>query len=114
MGFNRSEQYISQIPKEDTLSAGSWNKSEVKLLSHVRLFATPWTVAHQAPLSTGSSMQEYWCGLPFKHLLWTELCPSPKNAYPEAWTPHVTVFRGRAFQEVLQVKWDHEGGILMG
>ena len=24
----------------------------------------PWTVAHQAPLSMGSSQQEYWCGLP--------------------------------------------------
>ena len=37
----------------------------VKLLSHVRLFATPWTVAHQAPPSMGFSRQEYWSGLPF-------------------------------------------------
>ena len=36
-----------------------------KLLSHVQLFATPWTVAHQAPLSTGFSRQESWNGLPF-------------------------------------------------
>ena len=36
-----------------------------KLLSHVRLFATPWTVAHQAPLSMGFSRQEYWNGLLF-------------------------------------------------
>ena len=34
-------------------------------LSHVGLFATPWTVAHQAPLSVGFSSQEYWSGLPF-------------------------------------------------
>ena len=34
-------------------------------LSCVRLFATPWTVAHQAPLSMGFSRQEYWSGLPF-------------------------------------------------
>ena len=27
--------------------------------------ATPWTVAHQTPLSTGFSRQEYWSGLPF-------------------------------------------------
>ena len=27
--------------------------------------ATPWTVAHQAPLSMGFSRQEYWSGLPF-------------------------------------------------
>ena len=33
--------------------------------SHVWLFATLWTVAHQAPLSMGFSRQEYWSGLPF-------------------------------------------------
>ena len=35
------------------------------LLSCVRLFATPWTVACQAPLSVGLSRQKYWSGLPF-------------------------------------------------
>ena len=39
--------------------------SEVKSLSHVRLFVTPWTIAYQAPLSLGFSRQEYWSGLPF-------------------------------------------------
>ena len=34
-------------------------------LSHVRLFATPWTAVHQAPLSMGFSRQEYWSGVPF-------------------------------------------------
>ena len=38
--------------------------------SHVRLFATLWTVAHQAPLSMGFSRQEYFSGLP---------CPPPGN-----------------------------------
>ena len=38
------------------------------MLSHVRLFATIWTVACQAPLSMGFSRQEYWSGLP---------CPLP-------------------------------------
>ena len=33
-------------------------------LSRVRLFATQWTVAHQAPLSMGLSWQEHWSGLP--------------------------------------------------
>ena len=42
--------------------------SQVKSLSHVQLFATPWTIAYQAPLSMGFSRQEYWSGLP---------CPSP-------------------------------------
>ena len=37
----------------------------VKSLSHVRLFAIPWTVVYQASLSTGFSRQEYWSGLPF-------------------------------------------------
>ena len=34
-------------------------------LSHVQLFATPWTVSRQAPLSMVFSRQEYWSGLPF-------------------------------------------------
>ena len=37
----------------------------VCVLSRVQLFVTPWTVAHQAPLSMGFSRQEYWSGLPF-------------------------------------------------
>ena len=37
----------------------------VKSLSRVWLFATPWTVAHQAPPSMGFSRQEYWSRLPF-------------------------------------------------
>ena len=51
------------------VSAGR-GKGKVKSLSRVRLFATPWTVAHHAPLSMGFSRQEYWSGLPF---------PSPGN-----------------------------------
>ena len=40
-------------------------KVKVKLLSHVRLFVTLWTVAYQAYPSMGFSRQEYWSGLPF-------------------------------------------------
>ena len=40
-------------------------RKKVKLLSCVRFFATPWTVAHQAPLYVGFSRQEYWNRLPF-------------------------------------------------
>ena len=36
-----------------------------RALSHVRFFATLWTVSRQAPLSMGLSRQEYWSGLPF-------------------------------------------------
>ena len=45
-------------------NAWKW-KVKVKLLSHVWLLATPWTAAHQAPLSLGFSRQEHWSGLPF-------------------------------------------------
>ena len=38
---------------------------QVKLLSHVQLFVTPWTIAHQAPPSMEFSKQEYWSGLAF-------------------------------------------------
>ena len=45
-------------------------KVKVKSLSHVWLFATPWTVAYHAPPSMGFSRQEYWSGL---------LLPSPED-----------------------------------
>ena len=40
-------------------------KVKVKSLSHVQLFAIPWTVAYQAPPSMGFSRQECWSGVPF-------------------------------------------------
>ena len=40
-------------------------RHEVKSLSRVRLLATLWTVAYQAPLTIGFSRQEYWSGSPF-------------------------------------------------
>ena len=45
-------------------SAWQWTV-KVKSLSRVRLLATPWTAAHQAPLSMGFSRQEYWSGVPW-------------------------------------------------
>ena len=44
-------------------NAWKW-KVKGKSLSHVRLFATPWTTAHKAPPSMGLSRQEYWSGMP--------------------------------------------------
>ena len=49
--------------------------------SHVWQFATPWTVAYQAPLSMGFSRQEYWSGLPF---------PSPL-LYTNQWQMYLRV-----------------------
>ena len=54
---------------------GPVKRSEVKSLSRVRLFATPWTVAYQASPSTEFFKQEYWSGLPF---------PSPGDL-PDSW-----------------------------
>ena len=50
-------------------NAWKW-KVKVKSLSRVRLLATPWTAAHQAPQSMGFSRQEYWSGVPL---------PSPRD-----------------------------------
>ena len=43
----------------------NWTELKVKLLSHVRLFGTPWTVAYQATLSIGIFQTGVWKGLPF-------------------------------------------------
>ena len=48
-------------------NAWKW-KVKVKSLSRVRLFATPWTAAYQAPPSMGFSRQEYWSGVPLPSL----------------------------------------------
>ena len=42
---------------------------KVLSLNRVQLFATPWTVAYQAPPSMGFSRQEYWSGLPLPSLI---------------------------------------------
>ena len=60
-----------QFSKGHTLT---W-RLNVCVLSHVRLYETPWTVASQAPLSLGFSRQEHWSELPF---------PSPVHAYMHA------------------------------
>ena len=60
-------------------SAWKW-KMKVKSLSHVRLFTTPWTAAHQSPLSMGFSRQEYWSGVPLPSLI----TPMPQS-YTHMW-----------------------------
>ena len=56
-------------------NAWKW-KVNVKSLSHVRLLATPWTAAHQTPLSMGFPRQEYWSGVPL---------PSPLRTLSEVY-----------------------------
>ena len=61
-------------------NAWKW-KGKVKSLSRVRLLATPWTAAYQAPPSMGFSRQEYWSGVPLpsstrkpiKGAIWTKI-----------------------------------------
>ena len=53
------------LNKKYKLQKNKCNISEVKSLSHDRLFATPWTITYQNPLSMGFCRQEYWSGLPF-------------------------------------------------
>ena len=57
-------------------------------LSHVQLFATLWTVAHQAPLSMGFHRQEYWSELPF---------PSPGDLRDPAIEPASPALAGGFF-----------------
>ena len=62
-----------------------------RLLSHVRLFVTPWTAVHQAPLYMKFSRQEYWSELP---------CPLPQDLpYPgtEPTSPVSPAFAGGFF-----------------
>ena len=59
-----------------------------QLLGHVRLYATPWTVAHQVPLSMEFSRQEYWSGLPF---------PSPEDLLDPGIEPASPALAGRFF-----------------
>ena len=65
------------------------------ILSHGRVFATPWAVAHQAPLSMGFSRQEYWSGVPspsptllllllLSRFSRVQLCATPETAAHQA------------------------------
>ena len=89
---------------------------EVCSLSCVRLFATPGTVAHQAPLSMEFSRQEYWSGLPFPT---PGDLPDPRIEPASLMSPTLesrfftTSSPGKPFVKVIKVKWDHKGGSLI-
>ena len=66
----------------------------MKSLSRIRLFATPWIAAHQAPPSMGFARQEYWSGVPLpsprrmlEHMMWSTLCQG-RRAYRQFSTYH--------------------------
>ena len=88
------------------------NRKWVKLLSRVRLFATPWTVAYQAPQSMEFSRQEYWSGLPF---------PSPGDLPNPGIEPGSPALQGDALKapwndSVIPLVWKNFGkrGSLVG
>ena len=80
--------------------SGVFKKVKVKSLSHVRLFATPWTVAYQAPLSMGFSRQECW--------EWVAISFSRGSSQPRDRT-RVSCIVGRRFYHL-----SHQGSLLSG
>ena len=67
---------------------------KVKSLSRVRLYATPWTAAYQAPPTMGFSRQEYWSGVPLPS-------PSQKLARPNTMAPALALGNGSHREEWL-------------
>ena len=65
-------------------NAWKW-KVKVKSLSHVRLFATPWTAPYQAPPSMGFSRQEYWSGVPLPSLIYIHYYVYIGNSQVDGW-----------------------------
>ena len=70
----------------------------VCVFRHVRLFVTPWTATHQAPLSTGFPRQEYWSQLPFPS---SKGLPDPEFEFVSLASPALA---GRFFTTVPPVK----------
>ena len=67
---------IEKVRRNVANALWATKREREKSLSPLRLFATPWVVAYQAPTSMGFSRQEYWSGLPF---------PSP-GIFPTQWS----------------------------
>ena len=68
---------------------------KVKSFSHAQIFETPWTIAHQAPLSMGFSRQESWSGLPV---------PSPADLPDPGIEPRSPAFQADALTSELPGK----------
>ena len=77
---------------------------KVKLLSRVRLLATPWTAAHQAPPSVGFSRQEDWSGVP---LPLPVLVPTAQQSESAMHGTHILSFLDFLF---IQVTAEHQVG----
>ena len=101
LGFSRQE-YWSGLPFPSPMHA-----CMLSCFSHVQLYATLWTAAHQALLSTGFSRQEYWSGLPVPspHVHWVSsnhfiLC------HPLLLLPSIfPSIRGFSNESALHIRW---------
>ena len=85
----KGKDYHNGLRKDPSAYKGIYCKYK-----HTQLFATPWTIACQDPLSMGFSRQEYWNGLPF---------PSSEDLPDQGSNPHllqVSYFAGRFFTTV--------------
>ena len=89
-------------------SAWKW-KVKVKSLSHVRLLATPWTAAHQAPPSMGFSRQEYWTGVPLPSPSYHQM-EELKKGQREETSVHVILSNSDWDLKPLSFNWDHIPG----
>ena len=69
-------------------NAWRW-RMKVNLLSCIRLVATPWTAAHQAPPSMGFSRQEYWSGVPLPSPYDILEKPKLQRRWKNQWWPEV-------------------------
>jgi len=78
-------------------NAWKW-KVKVKSFSRIRLLATPWTAANQAPLSMGFSRQEYWSGMPL---------PSPNIILGKIQNTTKEELR-KTLQKTTKLKWQTE------
>ena len=84
------------------MPTGGGELLRAQLLSHVWLFITPWTVAHQTPLSMGFPRQEHWSGLP---------CPPPGDL-PDPGTEPASPTLGRWVLYYL-VTWEAQFSIFL-
>ena len=84
--------YSGQHHYHNGIPTSVWSR----MLSSVRLFATPWTVAHQSLLSTELSRQEYWSGLPF---------PPPEDIPEPGTEPTSPVFPALLVDSLLLSHW---------
>ena len=98
-------------------NAWKW-KVKVKSLSSVQLFATPWTVAYQAPPSMGFSRQEYWSGVPLPspgctsiNTKTTQMQPKETHCHPFWNTPMISFTW--SFCTFQGVDWRHGEYFLM-